>query len=240
MQIKNDNKFGDMIAGAWGGFIFGSTFYVILKSFIDKTDVIATLAFIAGCIAAYIALKQLSQNAQKNEGDREWNTKYLAYTQINEHVKHLEEKRTLLDELTITNSLIIHNGRPISFSDIRNIKKQLKYEDVHNWVCEKDDDGNIIVSETIEGKEIYATTIHGAEILRAIISIINTYELIATGIKLNLLEKEIVFELLDSSIYNNYYFFEDYINHKIEKHEASDFACNWKELYLEIKKRRDN
>lgn len=241
MQNNNNTNFGDMITGGIIGFIFGSIIYLIVRTLLEKTtDIIALFAFIAGCVAAYIAIKQLHQNAQKNESDSKWNTKYLAYTQINEHVKHLEEKRTLLDELTIKHNLIIYNGKNISFSDIRNIKKQLQYEDIHNWVCKKDSNNNRIVSKVINNKNIYATTIHGAEILRAIISIINTYELIATGVKLKLLEKEIVFELLESSIYNNYYFFEDYINHKIEKHEASDFACNWKELYLEIKEMRGN
>ncbi len=239
-MVKKDVNFGDMISGGFIGFILGSIVYLIVKTLIEKTtDIIALFAFIAGCVAAYIALKQFYQNAQKNESDREWNTKYLAYTQINEHIKHLEEKRTLLDELTIEHNLINSGNEFISFSDIRNVKKQLHYEDIHNWICKKDSNNNRIISKVIDNKNIYATTVYGAEILRAIISIINTYELISTGVKLKLLEEELVFELLDDSIYSNYYFFENYIKHKREKHEANDFACNWEYIYLEIKKRKD-
>ncbi len=235
MQNKNNVNFGDMITGGIIGFVIGSTIYVILKSFIDKTDIIATLAFIAGCVAAFIALKQLYQNAKKNEGDREWNTKYLAYTQLNEYVKYLEEKRTLLDELTIEHKLIKVDDKFISFSDRRGSRIPLTYEEIHNYVCKQDDNGNKIVHTQLNGKDIYSMTKEGAEVIRAIISIINTYELISSGVSEGMIQKELILKMIKTAIISNFEFFKEYIEHRRTHHESITFATEWEKLYLELK-----
>lgn len=235
MQNKNNVNFGDMITGGIIGFVIGSTIYVILKSFIDKTDIIATLAFIAGCVAAFIALKQLYQNAKKNEGDREWNTKYLAYTQLNEYVKYLEEKRTLLDELTIEHQLIKVDDKFISFSDRRGSRIPLTYEEIHNYVCKQDDNGNKIVHTQLNGKDIYSMTKEGAEVIRAIISIINTYELISSGVSEGMIQKELILKMIKTAIISNFEFFKEYIEHRRTHHESITFATEWEKLYLELK-----
>lgn len=233
---KNNEKFPDIFVGALVGFLISLIFFVqidVLPKRIEHYVMIVSYILIA--LSAIIAMFQLRQNAKKNQKEEKWNEKYLAYTKINEYIKDLEKQRTLLDKITVEKKLIINDeGHPISFSDRRTIKKPLHHEEIHDWVCKHDDNKCKIVNGSCNGKDMYITTIDGANVIRAFISIINTYEMIASGIKQGMLNRELVFDSLDSSIVSNFKFFEDYIMHRRKKHDAIDFASDWESLCKEI------
>ncbi len=242
---KNDNncnpdKIPDVIVGAFVGFLLSIlAFLIVDKLPKDVEHYVMILSYILIAFSAIVALFQLQQNIKKNQKEDQWNQKYLAYTKINEYVKYLEKQRTLLDKITVEKELIKNSaGVPISFSDRRTIKRPLNHEEIHDWVCKHDENKCKIISPSIDGKDMYVTTIEGANVVRLLISIINTYEMIASGIKQGMLNKELVLDALDSSIVNNFDFFEDYIKHRRRKHDATDFACDWENLSKKIKEQK--
>lgn len=224
--------------GIFVGFVLSVFTFIFTEAMPkDVEHYVMIISYILISFSAILALLQLKQNAKKNLKEEKWNEKYLAYTKINEYVKHLEKKRTILDKITVEKKLIKNDkGTPISFSDRRNMKKPLDYKEIHSWVCKLDKNKCKIVNSSIEGKDVYVTTIDGANVIRILLSIINTYELIASGIKKGLLDRDLVLDSLKSSIVKNFEFFESYIKHRREKHDSHDFACVWESLYNELKK----
>lgn len=240
IENNSNDKFPDIFVGAFIGFLLSILAFIIIDKLPkDIEHYVMIFSYILIACSAIVALFQLQQNAKKNQKEEQWNQKYLAYTKINEYIKYLEKQRTKLDEITVEKELIKNSaGIPISFSDRRTIKRPLNHEEIHDWVCKHDDKKCKIISPSADGKDMYVTTIDGANVVRLLISIINTYEMIASGIKQGMLNKELVLDALDSSIVNNFEFFEDYIKHRRRKHDSIEFACDWENLYKEIKKQK--
>lgn len=231
-------KYLFLFIGIFIGFILSIFTFIFTESIPRNVEhYVMIISYILISFSAILALFQLRQNAKKDLKEEEWNKKHLAYIKINEYVKSLEQQRTLLDKITVEKKLIKNNkGTPISFSDRRNMKTPLDYKEIHTWVCKHDKNKLKVVNTSIEEKNIYVTTISGANVIRILISIINTYELIASGIKKGLLDRDLVLDSLKSSIVKNFEFFENYINHRREKHDSHDFACDWESLYNELNK----
>lgn len=241
-----------LIMGIFFGIVVAILSIIILFLGFTKEDgnyilEVVRVLFSGGIFLTVIAaIVQIRQNAKKNEHDkqhnltkleaeRKWKKKYLAYIKINEYVKDLETQRTLLDKVTIENNLIKNNNdKTISFSDRRNFNSPLTFEEVHTWVCETDDKNNIINADIKSDK--CATSIHGAIVVRSLISIINTYEMIATGIKQDMLEYDMIVDVMSNSIVSNFEFMKKYIAHRRTKHDNPDLACEWEILYNDIKK----
>lgn len=226
-----------LFIGLFFGFIFSIICFILTEAIPrDVEHYVMIVSYILISCSAVFALIQLRQNARKNLREEKWNEKYLAYTKINDYIKYLEQQRTLLDKITVKKKLIKNDkGEAISFSDRRNTKKPLDYEEIHNWVCKHGKNKCKIINTSIEKKDIFITTINGAHVVRILLSIINTYEMIASGIKNGMLDRKLVLDSLSPSIINNFTFFENYIKHRREKHESEDFACDWESLYNEIK-----
>lgn len=227
-----------LFIGIFFGFIFSILCFIVTEAIPrDVEHYVMIVSYVLISCSAVLALIQLRQNAKKNLKEEKWNEKYLAYTKINDYIKYLEQQRTLLDKITVKKRLIKNDkGLPISFSDRRNMKIPLDFEEIHNWVCKHDKNKRKIINTSIEKKDIFITTIDGAHVVRILLSIINTYEMIASGIKNGMLDRELVLDSLSPSIVSNFTFFENYIKHRRDKHESENFACDWESLYIDIKK----
>ena len=81
-----------------------------------------------------------------------------------------------------------------------------------------------------------ATSQNGTVVVRSLISIINTYEMIASGIFQDVLSRKIMLDMMGTSIIKNYEFMKDYIEHRRTNHEHPTFATEWEKLYNDIKK----
>lgn len=221
------------------GFIITSAFilFSLYFYFNDKIALeIAKIVFSAGILfSVFIAIFQLRLNFIKNNEDKEWNKRYLAFTKMTDYVKELEELRTQIDEVVVKKQLIKNdNGKPISFTDRKRIKdKPITFKEVHKWVCKHTTDGERVQIES--ENNMCCMTEEGAIITRCLISIINTYEAIAIGVAEEILSKKIIEEGLKNLIINNYIFLEDYIKHRREKHGDIDFGSSWENLYKTFK-----
>lgn len=225
------------------GIVFGFILCIAYLIFIDTVDLkelvptVQIFVFIFVPISALIAFNQFIQTIKKNKQDEQWNEKYQAYSKANEYVKELEIKRTLLDEIIVKNKMIKDsNGNYISFSDRLRTGTKLSPEEVHGWVCEKNTSDEVDIKKLDSDKDMCATSLHGAKVIRAILTIINTYEMIAIGIYEKILNKDMILEIMQKPIETNFEIMEDYIIHRRTKHENTTFAIKWEELYKEIKK----
>jgi hypothetical protein len=192
----------------------------------DIEPIIKIISYTFISASAVVALLQYNRNINKSKKEEAWNEKHLAYIEINKHIKNLEKYRSQLDKTTLNKKMIMDNGKALSFSDRRIQSKPLSPDEIHKWICERDK----------KGDELCVTTLHGANVIRYLISIINTYEFISTGIRQGLLNRELTLKLLSSSIVNNFVFFQEYIKHRRIQHDNKDLASEWEALCIEIKK----
>ncbi len=220
------------------GFILSLIFLVLIGINLKEiAPIVQIFAFISVPISAFIALNQYKQTIRKNAKDEAWNSKYQAYVKINEYVKELESKRTLLDELTIKNKMILDSdGKYISYSDRLSLKTPIKPDEIHKWVCEKNKDNQNEMVMLHQDKNLCAMSEDGAKVVRALLSILNTYEMIAIGINEGLLNKEMVLKSIKKSIIFNFEIMQEYILHRRTKHNSKEFAVIWEKLYIELKK----
>jgi len=206
------------------GLITGSIITLISVAFFIEVNLqsaeyivkIISYPFIAG--SAIIALLKYKQ-------DNAWNKKHLAYEKISFYVKDLEEFRLDIDKAVIkTQAIQNENGEVISFTDRRRIDNPLNHEEVHKWVCK-----DYQISET---SDMCSMTEDGVSIIRNLLSIINTYEIIAIGIKSEMLDETLVKESLEHVIVKNFEFFKPYIEHRRDKHKDKTLAEEWEALYF--------
>ncbi len=204
------------------GFIIGSIISIILFVVYGALNIeiaeriikSVTYIFIAG--SAVIALLKYNH-------DVKWNKKHLAFEKMSVYINELEELRLNIDKIIVKKKLIENeNGEKISFTDRKRTKEPLKFEEVHKWVC---NDYNV------DGTDMCSMTKHGVIIIRDLLSIINIYELIAIGIKENILDESLVKESMDNVIMKNFIFFKNYIYHRREKHDDETLGEEWEILY---------
>lgn len=227
MKIKTKDiyLFVGLVIGSIITMILIAFFTVINLESVEHAVKIISYPFIAG--SAVIALLQLKHNTEKNKKEESWNKKYLAFEQISKHIKELEELRLALDK-TITKNGFIKNeeGNVISFTDRKRTKEPLSHEEVHKWVCKE--------YNISDKTDMCSMTEDGVAIVRNLLSIINIYELIAIGIKNDILDKNLVKESLENVIVNNYVFFQPYIKHRREKHEDNTLGEEWELLFKDF------
>lgn len=233
----NKNAWLNISVGTLVGFILSLIVLALFGYNFNKLEPIVKTAYYtilsSSAIAAVIYYRRM---AKKNIKDEEWNTKYLAFTQINEYIKELEKQRTILDRITVRQKMIKNdNNQYISFSDRLQTKEPIKETEVHEWVCLKKQ-GQIVPNGT---SDKCATSVHGTSVVRALISIINTYELIASGITQEIFNEKLVLNVMDESILKNYEMMEKYIIHRRKDHDNPTFASEWEKLCIKIKKERE-
>lgn len=219
-MIKNYNN-----VSLTAGLITGSVVTLIIVAFFIEVDLksaehvvkIISYPFIAG--SAIIALLKYKQ-------DNAWNKKHLAYEKISSYVKELEDFRLDIDKAVIEMKAIENESKEIiSFTDRRRINSPLTHEEVHKWVCK-----DTKVSKT---SDMCSMSENGVIVIRNLLSIINTYEIIAIGIKSEMLDEDLVRESLEHVIIKNFEFFKPYIEHRRDKHEDKTLAEEWEILYSE-------
>jgi len=228
MNIKNYDNISLYV-----GLIIGSMTTIIVISFFIVVDLksieyhikLLSYPFIAG--SAVIALFQFKQNTIKHKKDESWNKKHLAFEKISSYIKELEELRLEIDKILVKSQVIKNdNGNIISFTDRRRTQEPLTHEEVHSWVCK-----NYKVSTTTD---MCSMTEEGVIIVRNMLSIINIYELIAIGIKNDILDRELVKEALEHVIVKNYEFFSLYIKHRRDNHSDETLATEWELLHKDF------
>jgi hypothetical protein len=209
-----------LIIGFILALIFVLMFLVINIKSVEHIIKIIAYPFIAG--SAVVALLKYKQ-------DNAWNKKNLAYEKISVFIKELEEYRLKIDTSIIKEKAIENdNGDIISFTDRKRTNIPLTHDEVHQWVCQD----HQVSSEL----QMCSMTEEGAKIIRNFLSIINIYELIAIGIKNEMLDKALVKESLEHVIIKNFEFFKPYIDHRRTKHDDTTLGDEWELLYKEFKR----
>ena len=225
MKSTTNRTQKDGIVSLTAGLIVGSIVTLVTVAVFLSIDMetiehiikIIAYPFIAG--SAIVAVMKYRQ-------DNKWNKKHLAYEKILVYVKELEEYRMEIDKAVIKTKAIERDGKIISFTDRRRIKEPLDYKEVHRWVCK---DHNVA-----DDSDMCSMTEDGVSIVRNLLSIINTYEMIAIGVKDDMLDRELVRTSMESVIVKNFEFFKRYIIHRREKHEDFSLGVEWEKLYEEL------
>ncbi len=192
-----------------------------------------------------ISLSALVAGLAQLSANHDWNRRSLTIVELTKYVEKLREYRMQLDALTNKEDIIELDGKFISFTDRVNFYRGgdtevigLTGEEMHNWVCEKDDEGKIIEIKDTNKNEIYKTTESGEKIVHYVLLIINTYENIAIAIKHGVFDKAIVLDEIKDPIIKNFEFFKDYIYHRRKRHGSVKFAENLEALYEELTKEK--
>ncbi len=223
------------------GYVITVISIIILVSLICGNCVdgwVKAMLLATSLIAVLFGWKQLKAN-------HDWNRRSLTITKLQELIEKLREYRMNLDRLTTENKIIEFHGKYISFTDRVNFfgkhkdSQGLTADELHAWVCAKDDEEFDYIKDTSDNK-VCKTTKVGEEIVHNILMIINTYESIATGVKHRVYDEEIVLDLLENGFSKNYDFFKMYIKHRREKHDAAMFAENFENFYKKIEKKKED
>ena len=94
------------------------------------------------------------------------------------------------------------------------------FNEIHAWICEKDDKGNIV----IENDKLCKMSREGKEIHAALINIINAYERLAIGVYYRIIDEDMAYDSMGYLVNKNYKIFEKYIEHLRQDHDIKDAA----------------
>ena len=208
--------------------------------------------FVAQISMPLVALFAIGFAWRQVQANHDWNRRSLAFTELRKYIQELREYRMQLDRLTISNKIINikhfmeatsdQDDKFISFTDRVTFYRKsddeirpLTPEELHKWVCQlKSNSNEIEYIMDHSGNQICKTTSIGEKIVHYILSIINTYEHIAIGIRHKVLDKNLVLDELEYAFYINYKFFEKYIKHRRKKHHDEEFATNFEKIAKKI------
>jgi len=147
---------------------------------------------------------------------RDWNKKNAANTALKEFVA---KYNSIVEELHpyINLRQKIRNRTRLSISELHNLMgvfvlKNNIYEFIYHGKHTQED---IKKSQQIDTTFLsnFNEEIDGMKIERSIISLLGEYEYISTAVEKDILDKDVVIELLGSTIVNTYYVFLPYIYH---------------------------
>lgn len=209
-----------ILLGILLGFLINASY---IKTIMETIDVFA-LPIIVGA-SSYIAFLSFNQLKKTNRENRDMKSRYIAFNDINNHVKHLEKYRKELDEIFIQKDVSKDTqNEAISFTTRFFTNIPISSDEVHDWVCKDKKVANELCKMTKEGSNI-------VNLLR---SIINTYEIISSGILGGILHKELALEIMGPTILKNYSFFKEYIKHLRDSHGEKDLGIMWEKLCEDI------
>ncbi|PHR57276.1 MAG: hypothetical protein COA44_06140 [Arcobacter sp.] len=171
-------------------------------------------------------------NKRQLKANHDWNRRSFTTAEIGSISKNLMQIRDELDILTCSKKEIIKstNGKYINFTDRINQQDPLTPDEVHGWVCETDDQGKHIPSKAGKNPPCKTST-DGEKIINQMIEFINIYEQIGIALKNEVFDETIVKDAFRNPIKNNYKFYEQYIEHQIQEHDAVNFGASFKWLY---------
>lgn len=168
--------------------------------------------------------------------------------------REVKETRDQLNKLTRASSVVsieneIKNKSPecigkckiVQNGPLKDMKKfsdrylepiPLSFQEVHDWVCEHyiDAEGEI-KSRKDDSTGNCRMTEHGEAIRNNLISLINNYEELATGILSTAAHEEVLYKLYFTPVKKSFEFFREYIKHARERHAGNRFANNFEWLY---------
>lgn len=175
---------------------------------------------------------QLELNHTQLKANHDWNRRSFTISQIGIHSKELMAIRDELDILTNSSKSVIKssNGEFINFTDRLNQEGPLDPDEVHAWVCAKDENGKHIPSK--DGKNPPCkTSADGEKIVNNMLKFINIYEQIGIAVKNGVYDEKIVIDAFKNPIKFNYKFYEKYIEHRITEHHSANFGASFKWMY---------
>jgi hypothetical protein len=192
----------------------------------------------------------LEASKKQLEKNHDWNRRSFTASSIATFSDELMKIRDELDLLTIPSIptevsediskrldssgalgiIMSNNGKYISFTDRINQSERLTPDEVHNWVCQRDGDGNHIPSKSGKNPPC-KTSLNGEQIVNNIIKFINIYEQIGINLKNGIYDEETLKDAFKHPIKANYLFYKDYIEHRVNDHKDENFGATFKWLY---------
>ena len=109
----------------------------------------------------------------------------------------------------------------------------LTEEEVHNWICEWNSTNGEFVKEKSDGDQ-FKLTEEGDKIRILLITLLNIYESIGSGLQNRVLDEDVIRSLMKGPIIANYNFFILYIKHIRNKHKAKNAGKNFRFLHKKI------
>lgn len=205
----------------------------------------STISVVAIIISFIVAKKQL-------EANHDWNRRSFTSSQLKDFIKQLSSIRDELDRLTtpitviedingekkevIKNEVIKNDeSKFINFTDRLLLNKILTADEVHKWVCKEDpsNPSNYVKTAIGDGKPC-KTTNNGEIIVNNLLEFISIYEQIAVALLNKVFDEQIVSDTLKHPIKKNYEFYKEYIQHRRDKHEDTNFAESFKQMYIKF------
>ena len=216
-----------------------------LNWYIGLTLASMAISTIAIIISSNLHKKQL-------EANHDWNRRSFTSSQLKDFIKQLSSIRDELDRLTtpiiviednngekkeITKNEVIKNeeGKFINFTDRLLLNKILTADEVHKWVCKEDKANSSGYEKTAKGDgKPCKTTNNGEIIVNNLLEFISIYEQIAVALLNKVFDEQIVSDMLKHPIKKNYEFYKDYIQHRRDNHDDTNFAESFKQMYIKF------
>ena len=191
-----------------------------LEELSQISNIIIAISTTIGAIGVFVAWYSLKSN-------HDWNRRQLAIDKISTILKELREYRTNEFE-----TLLHYSNR----------KKDdaFKVKELHLLMCEKDENGNL---KWNNDKHCILTP-KGRILANQIQEVLNSYEIISTGVFENTFDEEIVKKLMKGNLDKAFYIFKDYIIHLREHYKRNAIYENleklvkkWESEHIKVEKR---
>ena len=214
--------------------------FSILSSIISVSAVSASI---------YFNRKQLEESNKRHydilkkqedilKANHDWNRRSFTIEYLGESIDKIQEIRKELNELTSKVGIKGIKGNSLSFSDRFIRGNALTEEEIHDWICEWDEEKKEFVKEKSDGED-FKLTQDGDKIRILLITLLNTYESIGAAMINRVLDKEVVISLMKGPIVSNYKFFILWTKHLRKKHGLKNAGKNFRDLYRVVSPKKE-
>lgn len=181
-----------------GLLIIGYIIFVFVSNLqpADKIQIAILLTLISTFIVAWWQLDKFTTQQKETYF---WNKKMLALTELEKTREPIAAALMVMQE-------------HFNYSK-RDITNPIDYKEIHDKICEKDEQGNCI-----------GLTEDGRIIRRHIVTVLNKYEYLAAGVNEDMFDIVSIEKLVKSSMINTFKMFQPYINH-LRTHHKQDNVC---------------
>jgi len=175
--------------------------------------------------------KELFDESQKQlTANHDWNRRSYSISYLGQAIDKIQKIRGELNELTSKVPIKGNDNNKVSFSDRFLRKNALTEEEIHDWICEWDNNQKAFVKAKPDGTD-FKLTKNGDKIRILLINLLNTYESIGSAMQNGVLDEEVVRSLMKGPIIANYKFFILYIKHLRSKHGSKNAGKNFRNLH---------
>ena len=161
----------------------------------EKSETLSYFGYCAIALSVIMAGLQFRSN-------NIWRKKEKAYTVAQEAKKEIEPNMALI------NQHFHFYQRKLTDANIA-----ISLEEIHDKICLKDVNGKLVAANSNSSMKYILDPEEGAQIRSAIVKTLNTFEYIASGVRHDAFDEEVINSLFEGLMIKFYKVFKNYIDH---------------------------